>query len=392
MPEYGLTDSGFLKKPLSEIVADLEAGWHEIFGAEADTSPDSPDGQLIGLIAGAAEEVWSASGEIVSAFDPQAARGALLSALVQLNGISRRDGTKSVVLVVAGGTPTTVIPIGSMVRNDDGDLLVAIVGGTISGAGTAAVFFEAVEEGPVVVDAGSINEIVTPVAGWDTVTVNTTGVLGTLEETDTALRRRREISTENGATSVIAALYGALRAIDGVLDVNVVENKTLSTDGLGVPGKSFMAVVDGGTDADVAEAVWDKHPMGIASHGATTETVTDSEGVSQDVKFQRPADIDIYVEMTIVAGPDFPADGDDLIKQAIVDFAAGNLSGHTSHRFGIGDDVEYSRLYTAINSVPGHTVSVLTIGTAPSPVGTANIAITGAQVSRWDTSDIVVNS
>lgn len=392
MAEYGLTDAGFARKPLSQIVSDLNAGMQAIFGAGADLNPDSPFGQLVGLIAGAADEVWEASEEVLTAFDPQSARGALLSSLVMLNGIRRTDGTASIVLVTCTGTPGTVIPAGTLARSASGDLFENLALVTIGGGGTTGAFFQSVEIGPVPVDAGVVNEIVTPIAGWASVSNAGAGIVGTLDESDPDLRRRREISTESGAVSIMDALIAGLRAIPSVLDALVVENKLLATDGLGVPGKSFMAVVDGGTDQDIADVVWAKHPMGIASHGSSSATVVDSEGVIQTVYFQRPAGVDIYVEMTIATTPDFPADGDELIKQAIVDFAAGVLPGYEGAGFGIGDDVLYSRLYSAINSVPGHTVSSFTIGFTPSPVFTTNLGITDAQVARFDVADIVVNT
>jgi uncharacterized phage protein gp47/JayE len=392
LPEYGLTEAGWAAKPLAEIIDALEAGAVGIFGDDLVLEPDSPDTQKIALFAGAADEVWAGAGELLAALNPQSAEGPILDFLVQLNGLSRKLGTRSVVLAQLNGMPTTVVPLGSVVRNDDGDLLQLVAGGTIAASGTGPGFFEALEKGPVVVDAGSISTIVTPVVGWDSVVVNTTGEIGTLDESDADLRRRREASTELGAASIYDALYAAVRALDGVLDVKVVENKTLATDSLGVPGKSFMVVADGGAADEIAAAIWAKHPLGIASHGAESEVVVDSEGVSQTVNFQRPTDVSIYVSMTIATDPSFPADGDEQIKQALVDFAAGNLPGYESHRFGIGDDVEYSRLYSAINSVPGHTVSALTIGTAPAPVGTANIAITDAQVSRWNPDNVVISS
>lgn len=393
MPEHGLTDAGFVRKRLDESVADLNAGMQEIYGSGVGLDPDSPNGQLVGLIAGAADEVWEAIEEVTTALDPQSARGILLSRLVQLNGLTRRDGTKSTMGAVLTGTAFTAIPDGTLIKNDQDEQFECVGGTSIGALGSGVGVFRAVDVGPKAVDDGTPFSIVTLISGWTGVAILAgSGVPGSIDETDPVLRRRREASTEAGAVSILDALVAVVRALDGVLDVRVVENKTISTDGLGVPGKSFMVVVDGGADQEVADSIWAKHPMGIASYGAESETVVDSEGVSQPVYFQRPADVDIYVSMTIATTSDFPADGDEQIKQAIVDFANGDLEGYESSRFGIGDDVLYSRLYTAINSVPGHTVTALTIGTAPAPVGTANIAISDAQAARFDTANIVVST
>ena len=48
----------------------------------------------------------------------------------------------------------------------------------------------------------------------------------------------------------------------------------------------------------------------------------------------------------------------------------------------IGQDVLYSRLYTPINSVKGHQVDSMLIGTTNPPTGTANIVTAFDQVGQ----------
>ena len=45
----GVTADGFTAKTALEIKAEIEADWREEFGANVDLSPDSPDGQIIGI-------------------------------------------------------------------------------------------------------------------------------------------------------------------------------------------------------------------------------------------------------------------------------------------------------------------------------------------------------
>ena len=93
--------------------------------------------------------------------------------------------------------------------------------------------------------------------------------------------------------------------------------------------------------------------------------------------------------MTLNRFAEYPANGDDLIKQAIVDYANGNLV--SGRGFSLADDVVYTRLYTPINSVQGHEITDLRIGTSPSPTGTSNIAISATEISNFLTGNIVVN-
>jgi hypothetical protein len=72
------------------------------------------------------------------------------------------------------------------------------------------------------------------------------------------------------------------------------------TDGDGRPAKSFECVVEGGTDDDVADLIWDTAPAGIQMYGTNTNvTITDSQGFDQVVTFTRPADVDIYMQVDV---------------------------------------------------------------------------------------------
>ena len=76
-------------------------------------------------------------------------------------------------------------------------------------------------------------------------------------------------------------------------------------------------------------------------------------------------------------------DGVARIKQAVVEWAMANQD--------IGEEVTQSRLYDPVNSIPGHSVSSLLIGTAPAPGGSANIPVAFDGLARFDTARIVVN-
>jgi uncharacterized phage protein gp47/JayE len=86
--------------------------------------------------------------------------------------------------------------------------------------------------------------------------------------------------------------------------------------------------------------------------------------------------------LDITTNSEFPQDGEQAIKDAI--------AAYMEAQFGIGEDVVYSRLYTPINSIPGHQVNSLTIGTSPSPVGVSNIPIAFNELFSLDPNNIVI--
>lgn len=243
---------------------------------------------------------------------------------------------------------------------------------------------QAVNVGPVSQEANTITEIVTPVLGWDSVTNPLATSEGRYLETDEELRTRfRETKLER-SSNILDSLYSALNNIEGVEEVAIYENDTGVTDSNGVPGHSFLPVVLGGSGQIIAETIWENKPMGILSHGNTTVTIYDTQGFPHDINFDRPNPITIYITINLTTDSTiFPATGPEDIKQAIIDYADAN--------FGVGDDIIYTRLYTPINSIPGHQVDSMFIGTSPSPPGTSNIPIAFNAIGSFESVNIQVN-
>lgn len=241
---------------------------------------------------------------------------------------------------------------------------------------------ECEEDGPNEQPSATIDTINTPVLGWDTVTNPLVATTGRDEETDEELRLRFHNSKYVLGSNLIESLYSDLNTVEGVEKVVILTNDTDSTDANGLPEHSYMAIVQGGLDADIGDAVWKNKPPGIAPQGNVTVSITDIQGLTQSVKFKRPTPTTLYVSMNITQLPDWSADGESLIQAALVDYVQSN--------FSIGDDVIYSRLYTPINSVAGFQVNTLTLGTSATPVGTSNIAIAYDHIASLEAVNIVI--
>lgn len=402
MPDpFGLTDTGYTAKPLEQTIADLNALWLTVFGPNHDSDPDSADGQLIGGIAGLLDEPWQITEAIASIFDPQNAQGIILSRLIQLNGLKRHDEAFTLVTAEVTGTATKTLTAGAQAETTAGDVF-ALVNDVVFTGGADTSSWQAVEEGPVPCAAGTLTVITTPKPDWISIT-NAAGAteIGAFEEEDGAARERRASATEQGAVHMFTAMQSALRNVSGVTDAKIAENKTDAVDGLGLPEHSFRAIVEGGTDDDIAQAILDNHPSGIAWSGAESGNATDTEGTVMVVNFARPAYVDIHIEMTLALLVGFPSGGDTLIKQAIIDFAAGDLEipgceDDTDPQFypgtDIGVDVLYSLQYVPIHSVPGHSVTVMTMNATGAPVTeSVDIPMTILQKARFLIANIGVS-
>ena len=259
--------------------------------------------------------------------------------------------------------------------------------GTVSANLTVAEYWsrslwEAQEPGEQILPVGALDTVQTPLAGWGGVENLVPGLTGSDIESDQALRLRRRRSVAFPATGVIDAIYARLAQLVGVVDVVVLENTGTVTDGNGLPPQHIWAVVLGGDDDEIAETIFAIRAAGIGMQGDTVVPVTSLSGQAYDVRFDRPDPVDVWISIELEKTGDYPLDGDDAIKEAIL--------AYFDSAVGIGDDLRYSRLYTPINSVPGHEVTDLRIGTAPAPSGTESIAIAIDEIARTDLANIVI--
>lgn len=245
---------------------------------------------------------------------------------------------------------------------------------------------QAVSNGANEQEAGSINTIITPVLGWDSVTNPLAASPGRLLETDEQLRLRFRNTKLERSSNILDSLYSALLNIDGVQEVQIYENDTDSVDANGVQPHSFLPIVLGGSSQLIAETIWQNKPIGILSQGDTVVTIYDSQNFPHDIGLQRPTPVDIYIEIDISADPEadtpLPGDAEDQIRAAIISYASSN--------FGVGKDVLYSRLFSPINTVPGHFINSLFIGTTPAPVGTSNLVVNFDQIASFQSGNINV--
>ena len=249
--------------------------------------------------------------------------------------------------------------------------------------------------GSQILPANSLTEIVTPVTGWDTVNNPSSATTGRAVETDEEFRIRREQSIVTGNATDESIRAAILNNVASVTTCSVFSNRTDAVDGEGRPAHSFEAVIEGGTDDDCAEEIWTRMPAGIETYGNVNGgagiTVVDSMGYNQDIKFSRPEDVYIFVEVqrNFNAEEDYPANGDDLIKEAIVEWSL------DSTNIVVGKDVIRQRLITPVYEIPGIDEieilldSSLTLPYVPTETA-VNITITDRQLAIFATDQIVV--
>lgn len=238
------------------------------------------------------------------------------------------------------------------------------------------------ETGPKEQETGTIDTISTPIFGWDSVNQFEPAIVGSFKETDAQLRQRFNDGKYIRGSNIVDALASDLTSLDGVQNVRIYENLTNDVDAKGIPPHGFMVLIRGGLEEEIAETIWRNRPAGIVTFGNSVFLITDIFGNQKEVYFQRPTFVDIYVSVTLTSDEDFPADGAEQVRSALFQYIKQNAN--------VGEQVVYSRLYTPLNSVPGHQVDSLTIGFSASPTGTSNLAVDFDEIAKLEIGNIEV--
>jgi len=89
MPKYGVVSEGFRRKPLSQILAEIEAQLITEFGPDVVQSAQSPLGQLNGLFANLAAQHWEQAEDVYQSYDPDQAEGIRLDTLAKMRILAR---------------------------------------------------------------------------------------------------------------------------------------------------------------------------------------------------------------------------------------------------------------------------------------------------------------
>ncbi len=381
---YGLTSAGFVKKTLSEIRQELVDKARIKYGTTINVQPEAPLGQIIDIMAERLSLLWDEAEAIYYAQNPNSATGNNLDIVCSLVGVTRLAELKSTVTATLTGTNGTVIPAGTQfqVGSDDTNIFETAAEVTIPVGLSIDAECTNLVAGAKVCEAGTLTTIKTPISGLESVTNASDGVIGRLIETDAELRVRRIESIAQSGGATVETIRSALTEVDGVTEVKVYENTTTGTVG-SRPAHSFECVVIGGDDDEIAQVIWLTKPAGIATYGTTTEVIVDSQGTDRTIKFTRPAEVDIYVTVTIVQEPGALVLEAD-VQNAILAYGA---------RLGIGDDVlPIAGILAEISkTVSGIRTIVVNAAITVTPTVSVPIVIDEVSLAIFKTAKMVVN-
>lgn len=390
---YGVTLTGFVAKPLDQILEDLGARQRATISSNLNTDPKTPIGQVNGIIGFALREQWEVAQDVYNASNPDTNGGISQDAVAAITGTVRKEATKSILPVRLNLNAGATVPLGAVVARSLGGGVPSTVDRFVSpvavtnASGAPANFdlsFEGETDGPLFAAAGALL-IVTPVSGWNTATALADATVGRLDEDDAQLRLRREQELHTPGSGTVPGIYTALSQLAGVLSVAVYENQGDVPDADGRPPHSIECVVEGGDSNLIAEAIWVNKTAGTQLVGTTSVNIVDSQGRTRAVKFFRPSPLSVWLAIDLVRGADFPSDGDTAIKNHLESWA------HDAVR--VGGDVVISKIVAeTLRAVPQiEDVVAVHIGTVDPPLGASNLATTPREIAQIAASRITIN-
>lgn len=366
-----VTAQGYQRPTFDDILTDLTEKAQEMFGEDIDVDELTPLGKFIRIIAYDRALAEEEAEQIFYSRFPNTASGVNLDRLCPFVGISRNSATPAQYEVAVKGTAGYTVPYGFEVSTDSNIIFYNTADTTIGEQGTCTIVVECAENGIIGnIDSADITQIVNPDADIEEIVGTTVVTVGVDEESDYELRQRFVQASAGMGSCNETALESALVRVPTVISANVIVNDTDSTDEDGRPPHSFTCFVTGGVgyEAEIAETIYDKKPIGIKTHGTSSYTITDESGKEHIIYFSRTTNVNVYVRMSLKTTTAFEG---ETGKEKIIS----NIKSYVNS-LGVGNDVILSAMYSYIYSVAGvKEVTSLQLSTDGETYSSTNIVV-----------------
>jgi uncharacterized phage protein gp47/JayE len=303
--------NGFQEDSLQTLIDNLQTEIKAIYGNDFDFDSSGTIGQLVNIISQFQKDTQGFITSLINNFDPDTAIGVALDKLLPLTATApRKAGTftlqdvdvvvnQSVSLQGLDTDINNINGVGFTVSNAQGTQF--ILANSISLiAGTHTLSFRAKELGKITTLSNTITNIDTVVLGVVSVNnPNTATEIGQDAELDSQVRIRRNRTLQAKAYSSLNSVYSALLNITGVTDVVVLENKGSTIDVNSQLPHSIWAIVEGGSNIDIATSIATVKSAGIDMNGLVSVDVLDSQNNLVSILFDRPTSKALYVRFDL---------------------------------------------------------------------------------------------
>ncbi|MFP1767246.1 baseplate J/gp47 family protein [Lonsdalea quercina] len=369
VPGVTITETGLLVPDISDVLSGRMTDIDSAMGGGGSQSLSSPQGQIAQSDTEIIATNYDALACLFNQMNPDYATGRWQDGIGSLYFMERIAAQGTVVTATCTGAVGTTIPAGSTAQDESGYIYESINSATIGSSGQVDIQFQNQTTGPIPCAVGSLNQIYATVSGWDAITNDAAGVVGVDVESRIAFESRRKQSVARNARNADASTQAALLAVDGVLDAYVWSNRSdesvkIGTTNFSVSPHSIFISTYGGSDADVAEAIFSTKNPGANLNGNKTYVVEDKENYSAPypqytMQWQEAEPLRVYFNVQIESNQSLPSDITTQIQEMISNVFNGGYEGISKAR--IGSRISAGVYYAPIISISSDYISILSL-------------------------------
>ena len=387
-----VTNTGVIVPDTADVKTQVQNEFKEALGQDLSLEDSTPQGRLIDAETIARKSVLTNNAQIANQLNPNTASGVYLDAICAITGTTRNGATRTQVLATVSGVPGTIIPAGSQAKTSEGDLFSIVNNYTIPENGSGNTYVQAAETGPVACAINTLTQIVTAVPGWETINNPVAAVIGANVESDSSLRLKRVQQLYKG-NSLLDAMETALLQVAGVLSVFVDDNYTDGIkiiDGVSVDPHTLYVVADGGSNTDIANAIFEHKSLGCGYTGTESVTIYGKFNQPYTVKFNRPTYKPIQVAVSVNAPTNVNTSNvEQDVKNTLAAWANGEIPGVDGLKLGV--DVSPFEAASAITAqIPDLFVTSVEVAFTSGTLSTDTLDIKVHEKATLSADDITV--
>lgn len=351
----------------SELLLALSAAYESIYGADIDIDPDSPDGQQLNIFIQMVLDLEDLLVQIYNMFDPDNAVGVILDQRVAINGIQRQAGTFTITDINVATTQSvnlfgldqTIQPVFT-VQDSSGNQyqLQTTAVGFNPGSGGAPLTFQAANPGAVTPTPNTITVPATVVLGVGAINNPNPAIsIGQNEESDAALKVRRQQSVSLASQGYLKGLLAALLNLSGMVAAFVYENNTATVDMDGVPGHSIWVIVSGtAAPEQIANTIYSKRNAGCGMFGSQSFVITQVDGTLFTVVWDNVSQETLFIKFTVTS-----INGVSIPNIAAIRAALAGGQGVTGAlNPGVNQEVNINELGTLVQEIDANSLVIPT--------------------------------
>lgn len=343
---------GLVTQSLEEIRADFTEKFRGIYGTDINIEQNSPDGQFINLMAQEKKDTLDLITQFYNNLDADAVIGIAQDVLYKLNGIVRKNFTYSYCLIYVTTTDAVTLQgldndidnpdgVGYTVTDGNGNRWILAATQEFETSGKYLLNFRAAELGAVTAAANTINIMETVLRNVASVNNPANNyITGGVGESDSEYRTRRNRSMSMPTQGFDESTESQMLEMTDVIDCKVYDNRS-NEEKNGIPAHGVWVIVEGGTPSEIARIIYNNIPPGIPMKGEQSVLVTKLNGDVEEIHYEVPTPVNLYVKATI---RNFTTTDID------VDYIKSELSKNT---YNIGEQVESVNLQTQIKNLIG---------------------------------------